>query len=130
MSVQENLPNPEPAPTDQSQPEAQAQSSAKARRRILSVEECLQLLAEVSALAILGRITPNQANASRGALRDILAYHQRSAGGSQAGAAVDSRLLDLLPNNSALSKLVTPLLSEEQVALVIKGATGGNESQT
>ncbi|MFZ1008252.1 MAG: hypothetical protein WAN65_15535 [Candidatus Sulfotelmatobacter sp.] len=132
MSEQQplSLPSPEPTPTDQPQPEAQAQSGGKARRRIPSAEECLELLGKLSGLVILGVIRTNQATAIRGALRDILAYHQRSTGGSQAGAGVDSRLLEMLPNHPELMNLLTPFFSDEQVALLMKGATDGNQPQT
>jgi len=132
MSEQQplSLPSPEPAPTDQPPPEAQAQSGGKARRRIFSAEECLELLGKLSGLVMLGLIKPNQATFIRGDLRDILAYHQRSTGGSQAGAGVDSRLLEMLPNHPELMNLLTPFLSEEQIALLMKGATDGSQSQT
>jgi hypothetical protein len=74
---------------------------------------------------LLGIIRPAQANAIRGTIRDMMAYHTRGSG-SQSGAGVDNRLLDMLPGNAELMKLITPFLSADQVDQVAKGTMDGS----
>jgi hypothetical protein len=124
------LPGPEPTTTSGPSPENQSKSSTGLRRRIPSCEECLALLAEIAGLLAVNMIRPAQANAMKGVLHEILAFHQRAVGGSQPGAGIDSRLLEMLPQNPELMNSLEPFLSAEQVEVLVQGATNGNRAKT
>lgn len=121
----QNLPGPEPERAAEPQPEAQAQSQRKTTHRIHSLEECLALLSQLPFLVVGGLITSAQANAMRGILKDILAFHQCS-GGPQAGPAIDQRLLQLVRTNPDFANLLAPFLTTEQAAQLLQEAANGN----
>jgi hypothetical protein len=120
-----NLPGPEPERAAEPQPEAKAKPQGKTTHRIHSLEECLALLCQLPFLVVSGLITSAQANAIRGILSEILAFHQGS-GGPQAGPAVDQRLLQFLRKNPDSMNLFAPYLTTEQAAQLLQEAANGN----
>jgi hypothetical protein len=90
--------------------------------RIPSLAQCLETLAQLSGLVALGMLKPAQANHIRGNLREILQYHYRQLGGSGAAAVADHNVLELLRQSPELMNLMTPILTDAQVAMVMKHA--------
>jgi hypothetical protein len=125
-----------PSPGDEDPHDGPARGAADsgaagARQRraphIPSAEECLAALAHLAGLVALGILRPAQANAIRGSYREILQHHGRShARGSAQAAVSDADLLDLVRTNPALLNLLEPLLTKEQIDLVMRDGEGGN----
>jgi hypothetical protein len=92
---------------------------------IPSEEECLGAIAQVARLAAMGLLKPAQANAIRGSFREILMYHQRKAKESEQGISnVD--VLDVFQQDPKLLSLLEPLLSQEQIDMILKSGGGGD----
>ena len=115
-----------PSPDDKSEPEKEDQSksgSAKSRAqpdRFGTLEECISALDRLPALVLLGVITPSQANAARGALRDRIAIHLRSQGASGSAAPINHGLLEQLRQHPELMNLMEPFLTSEQIAELMR----------
>lgn len=86
---------------------------------IPSEEECLGAIAQVARLAAMGLLKPAQANAIRGSFREILVYHQKKAKEDEKGIS-NVGVLEVFQKDPKLSSLLEPLLSQEQIAMILK----------
>ena len=92
---------------------------------IPSEEECLGAIAQVARLTAIGLLKPAQANAIRGSFREILMYHQKKAKESEQGISnVD--VLEVFQQEPKLLSLLEPLLSQEQIDMILKNSGGDN----
>jgi hypothetical protein len=123
------LPPALPGPSDSARPgpeiENQSGSTRHSRFPFRSVEECMYLLDQLPGLLAMGSISPAQSNSIRGAIREILAFHQRPAGGSATAAALDRDLLERLRREPQLMNTLAPLFTAEQIATLMGTATNG-----
>ena len=106
------------------------QSSSHTRQRsrgpnIPGEEECLAAIAQVGRLAAMGLLKPAQANAIRGSFREILLYHQKKAKESEQGIS-NIDVLEVFQQDPKLLSLLEPLLSQEQIDMILKNSGGGN----
>jgi len=90
---------------------------------IPSEEECLGAIAQVARLAALGLLKPAQANAIRGSFREILLYHQKKAKENEQGIS-NIDVLDVFQKDPKLLRLLEPLLSQEQIDMILKNNGG------
>lgn len=86
---------------------------------IPSEEECLGAIAHVARLAAMGLLKPAQANAIRGSFREILVYHQKRAKENEKGIS-NVGVLEVFQKDPKLLSLLEPLLSQEQIAMILK----------
>jgi len=109
---------------------AGGESASKKRQQrkspdIPTEEECLGAIAQVARLAAMGLLKPAQANAIRGSFKEILMYHEKKAKENEQGISnVD--VLEVFQQDPKLLSLLEPLLSQEQIDMILKNSDGGN----
>lgn len=79
-------------------------------------------------LIALGMLKPAQANAIRSSYQEILRYHMAKARQEEKTLS-DVDVLGLFHKNPEVFSLLEPLLTEEQVAMVMKRAGGADDGQ-
>jgi hypothetical protein len=90
---------------------------------IPSEEECLAAIAQVGRLAAIGFLKPAQANAIRGSFREILLHYRNKAKENEQGMSnVD--VLGVFQKDPKLLSLLEPLLSQEQIDMILKNNDG------
>jgi len=108
----------DPGPGDHTGPQARGR-----RPEIRSEEDCVAALGQLPGLITMGLIAPAQANAIARSLREVIRYHELRRSQSAAGATLgDEDLLQTVRDNPQMLGLLEPLLTDEQVAMVIGGA--------
>jgi len=70
-------------------------------------------------------LTTRQADSLRGIYNTILQYHHRQPAGKVAGSVDQSRLVEILQKNPELVNLLEPVLTDEQIDMVLQNATDG-----
>jgi hypothetical protein len=93
----------------------------KARAPIASAEDCLAALSKLVSLVALGILSTAQANAIRSTYTAILQYHERHQSGPSRTIADEKDLAKLLRKHPELAKLLEPLLSDEQIEILLRG---------
>ncbi|MBC8867948.1 MAG: hypothetical protein H8E44_00950 [Planctomycetes bacterium] len=115
--------------TDGGEQAAGENTRQKRRQRksadIPTEEDCLGAIAQVARLAAMGLLKPAQANSIRGSFRDILSYHQKKAKENEQGIS-NADVLDVFQQDPKLLSLLEPLLSQEQIDLILKNSDGGD----
>jgi hypothetical protein len=122
------LPSPSDEPTKgQADHDPRRSATGQSRqRRTRSVEECHHALDQLPGMVATGVITPVQANAIRGALRDVIAVHQRNPGTSPMAASIDCDMLERLRRDPKLMNAMAPLLTPDQIATLMGDTTDGH----
>jgi hypothetical protein len=114
------LPGPELEPDPEPEPQAAAGTSRRTRRRATpSIEDCLYQLSQLPGLIATGLLTSAQANAISRALTAILAYHAQAQASTPSGAQLDVDLRARLRDDPQLMHMLEPLLSDEQISLLM-----------
>ncbi len=103
---------------------------ANGRRKdqhIPTVEECLAALMQLNAAVALGIFVPSQANAIRANYTEILRHHQKMSGNADRKGIATADVMELMRKDPKILSIVTPFLSDEQVAMIMKnsGRTDG-----
>ena len=80
-------------------------------------------LDQLPGMVATGVIAPAQANAIRGALRDVIAVHQRNAGASPMAATIDRDMLERLRHDPQMMNMMAPLLTPDQIAELMGSTT-------
>ncbi len=119
------LPSPTEEPTSgEADHDPRRSATGQSRqRRIRSVEECHHALDQLPGMVAMGVIAPAQANAIRGALRDVIAVHQRNAGASPMAATIDRDMLERLRHDPQMMNMMAPLLTPDQIAELMGSTT-------
>jgi len=116
--------------TPHDQPQADAGLGRECRHpHVPDRQACLLRLAQLPGLVALRMLTPSQANVMRGVYRDILQEHRSSqtAGGQQ--ALPDATVLELARTSPEVVNLLAPLLTDEQVAALMRASKDGCDGQ-
>ena len=123
----------EPEKTGNEQAQGNSRGEAAGRHRqqrqskksgIPSVEDCLRAIAQVPGLVAIGLLEASKANAIRAAYRDILAHHKSKAKEVEKSLS-NSDVMDLLRKDPKLLNLLAPLLTSEQIDMVMKAGGEG-----
>jgi hypothetical protein len=110
------------APQANASPESPKAKGKHKRRagQILTPDQCLGGLRQLPGLVATGLLRPQSANAIRGAFHELLSHHDRA---SHPGAAVTDlgpEQLSAIRDNPALQQLLEPLLTDEQIAFIMR----------
>ena len=103
---------------------AGARASRRRRQRhskkpgVPSENDCLLAIAQVAGLVAMGLLKVGQANAIRAAYRDILSHHKGKAKEAEKSLS-NSDVMDLLKKDPKLVNLLAPLLTSEQLDMVM-----------
>jgi hypothetical protein len=98
-----------------------AEQPRRGRPRIASEENCLAALTQLGSLATLGMLTTAQVNAIRGIYSTLLQYHQRQQSGPARTVGNEQELVRQLRKNPELANLLEPLLTKEQIEMLLRG---------
>ena len=117
-------------PHDQDEPAGGEHSQQQQHRQrkspeVPSEQECLAAIARVAQLAAIGLLNPARANAIRGSYQTILQHHQKKTQESSQGLSNES-VLAILERDPTLLSMFEPLLSQEQVNMVLMSGQGSN----
>lgn len=109
----------QPQATGSTRESGQNERTQRSRQAVPDEEQCLAALNKLPGLVALGILKPAQANAIRATYSEILRHHQRnqSRENQQGPASVD--LLDAIRKQPELISLLEPLLSQEQIDLLM-----------
>jgi hypothetical protein len=121
---QENAQQEQPRSSSTTEPHADEAQSATAppRHHIASEEECLAALTKLPVLITLGLLTTSQANAIRTTYQSVLAHHRHKQSTAQQQVAVNDDMLSILTQHPELANQFAPLLSDEQIKLLMARA--------
>jgi hypothetical protein len=97
--------------------------------RVLSEQECLDALGRLPGLLALGIIKAAQVNAIRGIYREILQHHQHSQAREDRQGISNADVAELMRTNPAILSMLEPLLTDEQIAMVMGDLTGDGEDE-
>lgn len=97
-------------------------AAGHSRRPIPSVDELLANLKHLAGLVALGLMPPARANAIRANLVEILRWHGRAPAAGEGPRLADDDVLAMLRERPELLKVIEPLLTAEQIALVTRDA--------
>ena len=92
-------------------------------------DECLHALAQLPGLVAMKVITPAQGNSIRSTYQAILAEHHKMHVGSQTSLANES-VLKILQEQPALLALVEPMLTKDQIDLVMGKVKDDSQRKT
>jgi hypothetical protein len=84
----------------------------------------LRAIAQVAGLVALGLLKPAQANAIRASYREILQHHRQSQAREDNQGLSNADVLRLMRDNPEILGLLEPLLTDEQVAMVMGRRNG------
>jgi hypothetical protein len=88
---------------------------------IPSPDDCARAIAQLAGLVAMGMLKPAQANAIRAGFRDILQYHKSQAKEAEKSVS-NADVMDLLQRDPKLLDLLAPLLTSEQIDMVMNAS--------
>ncbi len=115
-------------PNDHEQEAAQSQQSRRRKvGQILDEQQCLAGLSQLPGLLAIGLIKPQTSNSMRGAYRDLLQHYQRSGRDAAKAPLANEDVLAILRENPARLSMLEPLISDEQLQMILGEATDGQQ---
>ena len=105
----------------------QRQQHARATNGHIPTEkECLAAIARVAGLVAMGILKPAAANTIRSSYRDILQHYKAKDQEAEKNLA-DSDVLEILARDPVMLSLLEPLLSQEQIEMIMNRAGGSKK---
>ena len=102
----------------------QRQHDARATNGHIPTEkECLSAIARVAGLVAMGKLKPAAANTIRSSFRDILQHHKAKTREAEKNLA-DGDVLGILAKDPMMLSLLEPLLSQDQIEMIMNRAGG------
>lgn len=87
---------------------------------IPSHDDCLKALGQLPGMIVMGILTPSQGNAIRSCYQEIIKSYQQQTPNTK--PKIDnSYVLDLLQKDPQLLNLLEPLLTHDQIDLIMRG---------
>jgi hypothetical protein len=129
LSIQE--PQDDPAGKASRRPggkQRRAENPRQGRAPIASVEDCLAMLSRLPSLVTLGLLSTAQANSIRSTCTAILQHHVRQQSGPSRTVVNEKDLAKLLQKHPEFAKLFEPLLTDEQIEMLVRGGKDAGES--
>ncbi len=91
---------------------------------IPSENDCLRAIAQMAGLVALGLLEPAQANSARASFRELLAHYRGRAREAEKGLS-NANVMDVLRQDPKLLDLLAPLLTSEQIDMVMNATNEG-----
>jgi hypothetical protein len=114
---------------DQRDPRGQDGGYRRGKSRIPKTDECLKALAQLPGLVAMKLLKPAEANAIRAAYREILQHYQKEHAREDRRRLSDADVLDLMRKDPKILGMLEPLLTDEQIAMVMNGAKDGPNAE-
>lgn len=99
------------------------------RHSIASEEDCLSALSRLPGLVTMGFLSTTQANSMRGVYATILRHLQQGKSTQSDQQLDNDSVLDMLRRDPKILSLLEPLLTSEQVAMVMCSGTDADDGQ-
>lgn len=116
------------APDGQGHEQAQSeQSNTRKAGQILDERQCLAGLSQLPGLLAIGLLKPQTSNSMRGVFRDLLQHYQRTGRDAAKSSLANEDVLAILRENPAMLTMLAPLISDEQLQLIMGEATDGQQ---
>ena len=96
---------------------------------ILSEAQCLAGLSRLPGLLAFNMIKADKSNAMLGAFREILRHHSSAKDPGRNAGIVDDDMLAVLRKNPELFQLLEPLLTDEQIELILNDEQDGKDEE-
>jgi hypothetical protein len=103
------------------------QSRPRNTGKILGEQECLAGLSQLPGLLTTGFMKPQTSNSIRGVYHELLQHHQRRGHDGAQPVLADEDIDTILGENPAMLKLIEPLLTDEQVKMVLQELKNGDQ---
>jgi hypothetical protein len=124
-----NLPEPNHARrNDQSHEQPYQNSGSRRRETVRDREWILNALAALAGLVAIGTIKPAKANAIRACYDSMLKGSQSNEQQSTAEVLSNAQLLEAMRLDPEVFNLLEPLLTDEQIALIMQGGDGHGQT--
>lgn len=109
----------------------QPRDQAGARRRgpAHDVNRCLDVMEKLAGAVAAGFLKPAQANVMRATYTELLRNHQRSERRPEGPGIADADIAALLRADPTILAMLEPFLTAEQVELVMRHATEGDDAR-
>jgi hypothetical protein len=117
------------APDGHSGPKGERRRGNKSSQ-IPDADACLHALAAMPGLIAMGMVSTAQANAISRIYNSILQHHDRTHAAGEQRAMLGGELMDHLRANPQLVHLFEPLLTDEQMDLLMEDAADGSADKT
>jgi hypothetical protein len=95
---------------------------------IPTLEDCLRAMAQLAGLVAMGLLKSSEANAIRGAYREILQHHKSEAKQSETSLS-NADVMEVLRKDPQVLSLLEPLLTPEQVAMVMQNTEASTDEE-
>jgi len=105
-----------------------ADNSRQGRAAIASAEDCLAMLSRLPSLVTLGMISTATANTIRSTCAAILQYYERQQSGPSRTVINEKDVGKLLRTHPEYAKLFEPLLTDEQIEMLVRGGKDAGDS--
>ncbi len=109
-----------PQPKEKAKGEKTRQTQSRGASPIPDTQECLRALAQLPGLIAIGILKPAQANAIRANYQEILKQHEKSQTRAGEAGLSNADVLELARQNPDILSMLEPILTQEQIALVLK----------
>jgi hypothetical protein len=105
-----------------------AEQPQRRRPRIMSAADCIAVLSQLVSLVTLKVISTGQANTIKGACTAILQHHERQQNAPARTVVNEKDLAAQLRKNSELATLLEPLLTDEQIEILVRDGMDADDS--
>ncbi len=96
---------------------------------ILDTDGCLRALSQLPGLAAMGVLATAQVNAIRGIYQTILQQHQKTQAQRGEQLLSETTVQDLIRENPKLLSALEPLLTDEQVHLIMQNVKDDDDGE-
>ena len=105
-----------------------ADNPRQGRAPIASVDDCLAMLSRLPSLVTLGLLSTAQANTIRSPCTAILQHHERQQSGPSRTVVNEKDLAKLFRTHPEYAKLFEPVLTDEQIAMLVRGGKDAGDA--
>ena len=105
------------------------QQSGTKKQSVPDADACLVALGQLPGLVAMGILTTAQANSMRGVYSTILQQHQRTRATRDQAQLDDANVMTILRDNPAMLSMLAPLLTDEQIAMVMDESASEEDGQ-
>ncbi len=109
---------------------ARVNQTVIAHAKCPNAEECLRAIAQLAGLVAMGLLKPAQANAIRASFREILQHHRQTQVRQDRSVIGDADILDLMAKDASILNMLSPILTDEQVEMIMKRSKGDRSGTT
>ena len=116
--------------TERTQQSDWGQQSRRKAPKLPEAHDCLAALGALPGLMLANLVTTSQANSMKGIYGTILQQLNRSQTGRKQGQVITPDLMQILRDSPELIDMIAPLLTDEQISILMKEAQDEQDGET